>query len=308
MNRRATLAFALIGFLWGSAWIPTTEVLKQTPQLRAGALRFAIASVFTALLALIARLRHRTTSTRFSAALFRDALVLSLTVLAVPYAIIIRASPHLSPAVIPVLFAFMPLIALLMSGEIASSAIPSLAIGISGVTLLVAPALSFTLTQLGRALIVLCAVVLGAFSLNYAKKQLRTRDLLLSSSIQFAFAAFLLGAVSLATERSRVFAPNSATVFPILILGVLISGVSLPLLYWLLTSLEAWQTALLQWISTLIAVAEAAWLLRARPSTGQIVGAVFIIGAAVWLLSRATLVTSPATSLQFEAPPHRSLK
>jgi drug/metabolite transporter (DMT)-like permease len=308
MNRRATLAFTLVGFLWGSAWIPTTEILKQIPQLRAGALRFAIAAVFTALLALIARLRHRKTPARCSAAILRDALVLSLTALALPYAIIIWASPHLSPAAVPVLFALVPLIALLMSREAESSAIPALVIGTCGVALVVAPALSFSPPQLGATLLVFCAVVLWAYSLKYAKKHLRSPDLLVSSSIQLAIAAIALATTSLATEGTQLSVPNTSTILCLLSLGILISGITLPLLYWLLTRVEVWQAALLQWISTLIAVAEAAWLLRVRPSPGQAIGALAIIGAVVWLLSHREPVTSPATSLRFEAPPHRSLK
>jgi drug/metabolite transporter (DMT)-like permease len=308
MNSRTALAFVFIGLLWGSAWIPTSVVLREIPPLCAGALRFAIAAVFMALLTLARRLWPPRTSTWFTTALFRNAFVLGLAALALPYALTVWAVPHLSPADIPVLYAFMPLVALPMSGESAMNAIPALVIGISGVVMLVAQGLAFSPAQLAGAFLVVCSFVLGAFSLNYAKKHLRIPDLLLSCAIQFAFAAVFLGVAGLVTERSHSPAPDVQAISWLLVLGILISGITLPLLYWLLTRVEAWQAALLQWISTLVAIGEAVWLLRARPSPSQAIGALAIIGAAVWLLSRGATVTPPATSLRFEAPPHQSLK
>jgi drug/metabolite transporter (DMT)-like permease len=299
MTRRAALAFVLISLLWGSAWIPTSEIVKQVPALRAGALRFGMAALSAAL---FVPLLPGKVGARFSFALFRDAFILSITALAVPYALTASVSPHISTAVIPVLFAFMPLIALLMSREVRSDAIPALVIGISGVVLLVAPALSFSIEKLGGALLILCAVILGAFSLIYAKRCLRGSDLLLSSSIQFAFATLVLGTLSFATERTHPGSLNAAVIPWFLVLGFAVSGVTLPLLYWLLTKVEPWQAGLLQWISTLVAVAEAAWLLHARPSSGQAIGAACIIACTFWLLTRREGVTSAATSYAIEGP------
>ena len=295
MNRRTALAFVFIGLLWGSAWIPTTEILKEIPPLRAGALRFAIAAAFTGLLTIPSRLRPGKTPARITLALFRNAFVLSVAALALPYALIAWAALHLSPAGIPVLYAFMPLVAFLMSRESGTGAITALVIGISGVVMLVAQGISYSLAQLGGALVVLGAVVLGAFSLKYAKTHLRNPDLLLSSAIQFAFAAVVLGMASFITERTQPPAPNAQAILWLLVLSIVISGMTLPLLYWLLTQLEASQAALLQWISTLVAVSEAALLLHARPTPEQAIGAACIVGAALWLLTHGEAVTSPAT-------------
>ena len=294
MNPRSALAFVLIGLLWGSAWIPTSEVLKQISGFQAGALRFAVAAVFTATLAVIARLLPGKTQARFSVALILDALVLAITSLSLPYALIVWASGHISPAAIPVLFAFMPLIALLIEGE-GAGIIPALVIGISGAVLLVAPGLSFSIAQLGGVLLALGAVIFGAFSLIYARQRLRGADILLSSALQLTFAAIFLGLLSYLTERTHPWNLNTASISWLFTLGIAVSGITLPLLYWLLTEIQAWQAALLQWISTLVAVAEAAWFLRARPSGSQAFAAPAILGAVLWLLYRRGPVTSPVT-------------
>ena len=299
MNRRAVLVFALVGLLWGSSWIPASEVIKQVPELRAGAIRFAVAAAAIAIFLPVARRPRAEEPVRFSAPLFRNALVLGVTALALPYFLVVRASGHISSAAIPTLFAFMPFIALLLAKETISALIPALAIGICGVVMLVAQGLSFSLAQLGGALLVFCAVVSGAFSLNYAKKHLRRPDLLFSCAIQFVVATVLLGAASVATEHAPL-SIDPTTVHWLLVLGIVISAVTLPLLYWLLTKFEAWQVALLQWISTLGAVAEASCLLRAGPSPGQAVGAACIIGAIFYLVSCPETVTPRSTSRAIE--------
>ena len=308
MKWRTASALAVIALVWGSAWIPTSDVLKEVPALSAGAVRFAIAAAFTSFLALIARHRAGRTTNRISPTLFLHALILSIAALALPYALIVWASGEASPAAVPVLFAFMPLAAFLLGREVVSTAIPALVVGIGGVALLVAQGLSISRAQLKPVCLITCAVLLGAFSLNYAKKHLRTSDLLPSSAVQFALAAVLLGVISAAAQRGQSLSWSQwdrGTLLSLSILGLAVSGVTLPLMYWLVTRLETWQVATLQWTSTLVSVAEAAWFLRAKPSLEQGVGAVLIIGATAWLLGNRSLdyeaVTPKATNSTIDA-------
>lgn len=283
MKWRAAWVFAVVGTLWGSAWIPASVALHAVPTLRAGAVRFALAAIFAASLALIVRLRNRAELPR-TPALLRDSIVLGLTALALPYALTAFAAGQVSSGAVVVLLAFMPLAALLLSREAMSAAIPALVIGIGGVAFLVAQGLSFSAAQWKGAALTLCAVALGAFSLNYAKARLRRSDLLASVSIQFACAAIFLGSLSAFIEHGSPGAWSHEAVLSLLILGVAISAVTLPLMYLLLIELESWQVASLQWSATLVAVAESAWILRARPSVDMWAGAGLIVGATVWLL------------------------
>ncbi|MGA7315990.1 MAG: DMT family transporter [Silvibacterium sp.] len=287
MNWRTASTFVMVGLLWGSAWIPSSFVLPQVPGLQAGALRFAIAAIFTRLLA----------PSRKETALV-PSLVLGVTMVALPYALTVWATGQVSPGVVATLFASMPLAALLMSPEAASRAIPTLVIGIGGVATLVAQGLSTSTGQIKGVLLIGTAVALGAFSLNYAQRYLRPSDLLASVAVQFAAAAILLGALSVATERKVAIGWSEQTVFSLLILGVTVSGVTVPLVYWLLTKLEVWQVAALQWIATLIAVVEAACFLRAKSSVEMWAGAGMIVGATIWLLRGDGVGRQEAVTLQ----------
>jgi probable blue pigment (indigoidine) exporter len=283
MKSRAALAFVAVGILWGSAWIPNSVLLRNMPSMRAGALRFAIAAASVGLVALVLRLR-RGAALAISRSTFRVALVLGATGLALPYALTAWAAGQVSSGTVAVLFAFMPLASLLLSGEIASGSIPGLVIGIGGVVFLVANGVSVSSSQVGGIALITCSVVLGALSLNYAKAHLRRPDLLVSVAIQFAFAAVLLGVFSAATERSHPAFWTREALVSLLVLGIVVSGLTLPIVYWLLFGLRSWQVAALQWTATFVAVAESAWLLRARPSLEMWAGAALVTGATLWLL------------------------
>ena len=301
MNWRTASAFVVVGIIWGSAWIATSMVLPRMPGLCAGALRFAIATVLSALLALAAHLRKSPGKKIVAASV--PSLVLGVIMVALPYALTVWAAGQVSPGVVATLFAFMPLAALLLSKDVASKAIPTVVIGIGGVALLVAQGLSTSAGQIKGALLIAGAVVLSAFSLGYARKHMEQVNLLVSVAIQFAVATILLGALSLATEHWDPAAWNEQIVVSLLILGVVVSGVTLPLVYWLLGRLETWQVAALQWIATLVAVGEAAWFLRARLSVETWAGAGIIVGATVWLLRGEIeeAVTLQITNRSFDA-------
>jgi len=248
-----------------------------------GALRFAIAAASVGLFVLVLWLRTGAVCA-ISRSTFKVALILGATSLALPYALTAWAVGEVSSGTVAVLFAFMPLAALLLSAEVASAAIPALVVGIGGVAFLVSTGVSLSAGQIKGAALIVCSVVLGAFSLSYAKTHLRRSHLLVSVAIQFALAAVLLAILSAATERAQTAFPNRETLLLVLTLGIAISGLTLPLMYWLLAECEAWQVASLQWSATLVAVVESAWILRARPSTEMWAGAALIVGATIWLL------------------------
>jgi len=298
MNWLTALVFVAVGFIWGSAWIATSLVLPQIPGLFAGALRFAIAAILSSVLAMAAYLRNSRQSRAKPASALGPSLVLGVTMVSLPYALTVWAAGQVSPGVVATLFAFMPLTALLLSKDGASRAIPTVVIGVGGVALLVAQGLSTSTAQIKGALLIAGAVGLGAFSLAYARRNLKQVDRLVSVAVQFAVAAVLLGALSLATEHRGPIAWREQIVVSLLILGVAVSGVTLPLVYWLLTELETWQVAALQWIATLVAVAEAAGFLRAKLSVEAWVGAGIIVGATVWLLRGGGETSEEGVTLQ----------
>src|SRR5579883_914535 len=138
MKWQTIAAYAAIGILWGTAWIPQGELLRSLPPLRAGAYRFALAAIFTGFAALAARVRSRNAARPKAPSLLPVSLILGATAVAMPYALTAWSAGQISPGAIVVLFALTPLAAVLLSRESMSAAIPVLVIGAGGVVFLVA--------------------------------------------------------------------------------------------------------------------------------------------------------------------------
>lgn len=222
-----------------------------------------------------------------------------------PYALGVWAAGEVSPGVVATIYAAMPLTALLISGQGSGAEIPGLVIGMGGVAVLVSQGFSTSVEQIKGGGMLAASVALQAWSLVYIKSAFGTRNalgpgniagankvlrgtklhtsLLGSAAIQFAVAAVLLGVLGI---REVPLALDRQTLLSLLLLAVVVSAVTLPLMYWLLERIEPWRVAALQWVAILVAVIEGGWLLRARPTAEMWVGGTAIAATTIWLLQR----------------------
>lgn len=294
--------YVAVGLIWGSEWIPYAEVSRTVPPLRAGALRFFVAAISAGLAALVLRLRSG--SPAKVVANFRTSLVLGLVMLAGPYALTALSTGRVNARLVPTLFALIPLAALLIGKDRRNAAIPPLVIGAGGVAVLVAPGFSLSLDQFAGAILVAFAVALGAFALVYAQRHLPATGLPGSIAIQCLVAAIALAALSGLVEHGSPALLDPA-LLSLLALGAG-TGLGLLLMYRILHKLAPWQVGALQWTATLFAVAESAWLLRARPPVEMWVGTALVIGATIWLLcsnsDHLDVVTLQITSYTSDSP------
>jgi len=309
---RAAAVFVTVGLIWGSAWIPSSMALQRGSGLQAGALRFVVAASFVGTIVLARRFRgskrqdHASTNEASlidPSIILGPSLILGVTMVGLPYAFGVWAAGQVAPGVVATIYAAMPLVTLLISGQGSGAEIPALVIGVGGVALLVAQGLSTSTMQLGGGGLLVASVGLQAWSFVYAKRRLRKERLLASAAIQLAVAAALSGILSAATERMAMEITRQS-VASLLGLAVVVSGTTLPLLYWLLTQMGAWRVAALQWIATLVAVIEGGWFLRARPSAEMWVGAVVVVITTTWLLLRGRSGGSETVTLQITNEPN----
>jgi drug/metabolite transporter (DMT)-like permease len=237
--------------------------------------------------------------------------------LGLPYALAVWAEGRVSPGVVPLCFALMPLAALLLdggdgSGDGPGGAIPGVVLGIGGVAMVVAPGISFPWQDAGGVAALLMATALGAFSLIYARR-IYTRkvyaggrfwsgDIFLSCTIQFGVAAVLLAVLQVSTGRGSALHWQTTAALPLALLAIVVSGGTLPWLYWLVGRVPAWQAATLQWVSTLVAVIEAAVLVRARPAIEGWMGMALVPACILWIFLQAN--SGPAEPLTPEITKH----
>ena len=282
MNLRVAAAFLAVGSVWGSAWIPIAALSQSLPGLAAGVLRFGLAAVVLALAAAVAGIRTPSERPPHPAKLLGPSMLLGVTMLGLPYALTFWAADHVSPGVVALCFGFMPLPALLMEDdEAGGGAIPAMVLGIGGVAMVVAPGLGFSWLQIPGIAALFGAVVLGGFSLVYVRRlyaqgRLENRGLLSFSAIQLGVASVFLALVAAATGQMAGPHRDSAAALPLAVLAIVVSGGTLPLLYWMLGRITSWQAATLQWAATLVAVAEAVLKLGVKPGLEGWIGAILI--------------------------------
>jgi len=267
----------------------------------AGAARFAIAAVLLGAVAAASMMRNRGNRNRETVP-WAPSIVLGLTLTGLPFALAVWAKDLVSAGVVAVLYAAMPLMALFFGWKVSDvpGKIPVMAVGLGGVALLAAQGIDYSARQLGGVLLLGAAVALGAFSLNYAKGRIRPGHILISCAIQCAAGSVLLLFLSGAEGIPAPANWSGASVASLSVLAAAEGVIAFPLLFWLLSRIEAWQAASLQWLTTLVAVAEAGMVLRAKPTLQMGSGAAIIVVALLWLMKsdEASADATGAVTLQ----------
>jgi len=277
MKLSTASAFVVIALLWGTAWIPYSAAQEQLPRFWICALSSAIAALFATALASVGFLFDRRHSRPRRSANSAPSLLLGFTAIALPQSLNLWAVGRVSPGLALLIFALLPLATLLQSGNEAPGALPKLAIGVGGVAMVVSGGISPSPGQIAGVILTVLGTASSAFSLNYARRNLRDSDLLTSCAIQYGLAALLLGVLSFATERGQFVHIGWQTVVSLLVLGIAIGGETRPIYYWLLLEFEAWRVASIEWIVILVAALESAFFLRINPSTPLVIGGVLIV-------------------------------
>ncbi len=299
MRIRAILTLCGISLLWGSGWTVAPLLAQTAAPCAAAALTFALAAAF--LRAVLLGLRFGSVREAREAIPVRISLRLALGMLAFPTALLLAAGEHGVSGWVPLLYAFLPLLA---AGSAWS---PAMIVAIGAVLLLLGGTVPLTPMKLLWAVPALAGVALQAFALRYAARQLRgasARALLASLGLQCAVAAGLLGVGSLFFDAVPKVAPPSQwsgfSLTGLLCLAIAGTALTYAGLYWLLArgTLAPWQAAVAQWLQTLLAVAESAALARTWPGWQSLAGALVLAGCAWSVLGAKPADQPPSIAAQ----------
>jgi drug/metabolite transporter (DMT)-like permease len=280
MTSKKVLVFTALCVIWGSTWFASHILVEQIPPMRSAAFRFLVGAIV--LLPVIAVRKLTFPRGRALAA----NLILSVTMIALPYAFIFWAQARVSPGITAILFALTPLIAGLFGNFIGEPPMPqsamyALILGVAGTVLLFSGTLSNSLDQAVGLLVVLSAVTSAAISSVYAKRELDRIHPVISAVLQLSGAAILLFLLSAFFERGQhsIWTPRSLAA--LFFLSIVASAVAYPLYFSLLKLTEPWQIGTIQWFEPLIAILEGALFFRETFSWRMIGGsAVLLIGLA----------------------------
>jgi drug/metabolite transporter (DMT)-like permease len=259
------LAFAALGIIWGTTWIAADTLAESVPPLYGAAARFLLAALVCIPVVLAKRLplpRGRALGL---------VLLLSVTMVVLPYILVLWAQRHASSVTVTVLFAAMPLfVALLPTDDAPRGALLATVVGLGGLVLALGP--SFSLPQAGGAAIVLLAVASTGASAVLARRELRTVHPMVTTALLSGTAALLLFVLSMAFERGQPAQWNHNAIGSIVFLALVAGAPAYAAYFWLLQHLEAYKVTTVQWIEPVVAIIETAFFLRLGLSFAMVAG------------------------------------
>ncbi len=200
-------------------------------------------------------------------------LLLSVTMIVLPFVLILWAQRHASSVTIAVLFAAMPLlVALLTLDDVPRGAMQATVVGLGGIVL--AMGASFSVSQAAGAAVALLAVAITGASAVLARRELRAVNPLVATALLSGTVALLLFLASMAFERGQSAQWTPSAVGSFTFLGLVAGAPAYALYFWLLQQLEAYKVTTVQWIEPLVALAESALFLRLGLSLNMVAGSV----------------------------------
>ena len=257
-NRAQIFGFSALCVIWGSTWLAIRLVVRDVPPLEAAAIRFFAGAILLLTIAVVQRRRWPAGERQWNAL-----LVLSLTIMAVPYGLLFWAEQYVASSMTAVLFSAMPLLVslftpLLMRHTVPRRAVLALLVGCGGLLLLFPGGLNANRSVLLGGAGILVAVILSAWSIVYAKYRLHDVDPVVATGIQLLFGSVALfwGTWALEPRSHALWSKTAVLAMSFLVLFG--SCAAFVIYYWLLKRMQPYQLATTSLITPVIAVLEGA--------------------------------------------------
>jgi drug/metabolite transporter (DMT)-like permease len=287
LTRGQSVGYAVLCLIWGSTWLAIRVVVRDVPPLEAAAVRFLAAAVLLLGLALAQKRSWPQTRSQWNAL-----VVLSLTIMAVPYGLLFWAEQYVTSSMTAVLFSAMPLLValftpLMMHRTVPRRAVFALLVAFGGLLMLFSSGLSASGRGVLGGLAVLLAVTLSSWSVVYAKGRLQQIDAVISTGLQLLFGSVALFWATWAMESHQQAFWTRSAVSAMAFLVVFGSCAAFVIYYWLLKKMQPYQLSSLNLITPIVAVLEGALLLHEPVPLLMVAAIAVVLGAvATVLLSR----------------------
>ena len=255
------LVFGALCFIWGSTWLAIKVGLGSLPPLTFAGIRFVIASCLLAGYVIAKRIEVPR-----DAGTWRVMIFLSLTQIAVPYALTFWGEQYMTAGLTSILFATLPFFVVIFAhfmipGErLTPRKVLALFVCFIGVTIIFSKELMLSLASLSGGIAVIVSAGCAGCANVVGKKYSESINSAVNLVVQMGVGAILLIAAGLVLERGIQLNFDYASVFAILYLAVIGSAFAFVALYWLFTHMEVTRTSLFTFITPIVAVL-LGWLL-----------------------------------------------
>jgi drug/metabolite transporter (DMT)-like permease len=255
LTRSQLLGYASLCLIWGSTWLAIRLVVRDIPPLEAAALRFLAAGALLLGMAALQKRRWPADGRQWNAI-----LVLSVSIMAVPYGLLFWAEQHVTSSMTAVLYSAMPLAVSLftpamMHRKVPRPAVFAMVIAFGGMLVLFYQ-LNTSRSALLGGIAVLVSMTLSSWSVVYAKLRLRDVDSVVSTGLQLLFGSVVLLWGTWVLEGHRHAHWTTTAVAAMAFLTVFGSAAAFVIYYWLLKKLQPYQLSTISLITPIIALAE----------------------------------------------------
>jgi drug/metabolite transporter (DMT)-like permease len=284
------LVFAFLCFVWGSTWLAIKVGLGSLPPITFAGIRFVIASGLLASYAIARR-----TEFPRDANSWRVMLFLSLSQIAVPYALAFWGEQYMTAGLTSLLFATLPFFVVVFAhfmipGErVTARKVSAMLLCFIGVAIIFSRELMFTINSFWGGIAVIASAGIAGCANVVGKKYSQSINSTANVVVQMGVGAILLVAAGLLLEHGAPLNFDYTSVFAILYLAVLGSTFAFVALYWLFAHMEVTRISLFTFITPIVAVL-LGWLIL-----GESVDVNVAIGGSLILVGVVLLSRAPAT-------------
>ena len=251
------LGYASLCLIWGSTWLAIRVVVHDVPPLEAAALRFVFGGVLLLAMALVQRRRWPHGGEQWNAL-----LVLSVTMMALPYGMLFWAEQHVASSLSAILYSAMPLAVslftpMMMHRKVPRQAVYAMVVAFGALlSLFYGSDLSVSSRSILGGVAVLASMTLSAWSAVYAKRRLREVDSVIATGLQLLFGSIVLFWGTWALEAHRPAVWTRSAVVAMAFLTLFGSAAAFVVYYWLLKKLQPYQLSTISLIVPVIAMIE----------------------------------------------------
>lgn len=255
-GRVQLFGYIVLCLIWGSTWLAIRFVVHDVPPLEAAALRFLAGGILLLGLALAQRRRWPQGAQQWN-----TILILSLTIMAVPYGLLFWAEQYVTSSMTAVLYSAMPLMVSLitpamMHRKVPRGAVLAMVVAFCGLLSLFIGDLSASRWALMGGVAALVSMALSAWSVVYAKQRLYAIDPVVATGLHLFLGSIVLfwGTWALEAHRHPVWSRPALLALAFLI--VFGSASAFVIYYWLLRTMQPYQLSTISLITPLIALLE----------------------------------------------------
>jgi drug/metabolite transporter (DMT)-like permease len=277
-NRAQVLGFISLCLIWGSTWLAIRLVVRDVPPFLAAALRFLVAGALLLGMAVLQKRRWPADGAQWNAI-----LVLSLTIMALPYGLLFWAEQHVTSSMTAVLYSAMPLAVSLftpamMHRKVPRRAVYAMLIGFGGLLTLFYADLSASRQALIGGAAVLASMSMSSWSVVYAKKRLHEVDSVVATGLQLLLGSVVLLWGTWALEAHRHAVWTRTAVIAMAFLTLFGSAAAFVIYYWLLKKFQPYQLSSISLIVPVIALLEG-WQAGDPISLLMVIAVVVVLGS-----------------------------